>query len=1147
MGERMRALDWSRTAVGPMETWPQSLRTIVNVMLTSRYAMWMGWGPQLTFFYNDAYQPTLGNKQSWALGAPAREVWAEIWPEIGPRAEAVLRTGVATWDERLRLFLERSGYTEETYHTFSYSPVPEEDGGIGGMLCVVTEDTERTLGARRLAVLRELASALASRHTEGEVLAALGQTLEDHPHDLPFALVYGFDADGASASLTAAIGVAAGSGVAPLRIDLADPCAPWPARLLAERAAPVVVGELADRFGGFEALPTGPWDKPPRQAALVRIAQQGQDRAAGFLVAGVNPHRPFDAAYAGFVDLLAGQLASGLADARAREEEGRRVEALAALDRAKTAFFSNVSHELRTPLTLILGPLTDALASPGRALRGEGLAAAHRNAHRLLKLVNTLLDFSRIEARGARACREATDVAALTAELALAFRPAMERAGLAFTVDCRPLSGPVHVDREMWERIVLNLLSNALKFTFEGSIRVTLAERAGQLELVVRDTGVGIPDEELPRLFERFHRVHGARARTHEGTGIGLALVHELVRLHGGSIAAASRAGEGTAFTVTVPLDGGGGGPPQTPLGVTTTPPVAAPTVASWRPASSGAALPYVEEALRWLPADGDAGGEVAATDPDQRVLIADDNADMRDYLGRVLGERWTVEAAADGEEALAAARRRRPDLIVTDVMMPRLDGFGLLHALRALPAHDELRSVPVLMLSARAGEESRASGLAAGADDDQVKPFSSRELLARVGTHLQLAALRRAAERERQDAAAERDRLLRSEQEARREAEAANRAKDEFLAMLGHELRNPLAPIVTALYLMRLRHAGLAEKERGVIERQVQHLTRLVDDLLDVSRVTGGKVTLQKQRVELSEIVAKAVEIASPLLEQRRHHLTLDVPPRGLALVGDVTRLGQVVSNLLTNAAKYTPNEGHIAVEAVRHGNDIVLRVRDDGIGIEPEVLPRVFDLFVQEGQALDRSQGGLGLGLAIVRSLVALHGGTVTAHSDGRGRGSELTVRLPAAPPGQAPESARPGPALLPGTTLPAERREILIVDDNIDAANLLAESLSALGHRTRVAHDGPAALRLAGELAPDVAVLDIGLPVMDGYELARRLREVPGAGGVHLIAVTGYGQSEDRRRSAEAGFDAHLVKPVHTERLAVLLGEMRGRAAR
>ena len=368
-----------------------------------------------------------------------------------------------------------------------------------------------------------------------------------------------------------------------------------------------------------------------------------------------------------------------------------------------------------------------------------------------------------------------------------------------------------------------------------------------------------------------------------------------------------------------------------------------------------------------------------------------------------------------------------------------------------------------------------------------------------------------------------------------RETAEAANRAKDEFLAMLGHELRNPLSPILTALQLMKLRGSEDSERERTVIERQVTHLTRLVDDLLDVSRIARGKVELKEETIEIAEVIAKAVEMSAPLLEQRNHALSVQLPRRGLSVTGDPTRLSQVVSNLLTNAAKYTPAGGQIIVRAADEDGTLVVRVRDTGIGISAEVLPTIFDLFVQERQASDRSQGGLGLGLAIVRNLVERHGGAVSAHSEGPGCGSEFTVRLPkaAAVSGAMSDLPRIAPPCDPqrASTVPLD---ILVVDDNQDSAEMLAEALKAHGHRAQVAHDGPSALRLAREQCPAVAILDLGLPVMDGFELAARLRELPGLAMIRLIALTGYGQHSDRERTRATGFHHHLVKPVEFQAL-------------
>ncbi|HKO92888.1 MAG TPA: ATP-binding protein, partial [Polyangiaceae bacterium] len=1057
---------WASSGLGPSHTWPQSLRTAVRIVLTSRFAMWMGWGPELTFFYNDAYRTmTLGAKHPWALGRPAHEVWAEIWQHLEPRITQVMSLGTATWDERLLLFLERSGYREETYHTFSYSPLSDDGGKPVGMLCVVTEDTERVIGERRLGVLHHLATHLSGADGTHQVASGISGCLSQDARDLPFTLTYLLDQQG-QPLLEAVTGLAADHPAATgetggLRSAVGVALL-WPLERVLESGRPSVV-ELSPELN----WPAGPWPEAPRQAVVVPIQRAGQGRPWGLFIAGLNRFRPFDDAYQNFVGLFVGQVSAALASAHAYEDERKRAAALAELDRTKTAFFSNVSHEFRTPLTLMLGPTEDAIVT-ARPLAGRDLETVHRNQLRLLKLVNTLLDFSRIEAGRAKAWYQPVDLALLTSDLASTFRAAVERAGLRFEVQVEPSPGPTFVDAQMWEGILLNLLSNAFKFTFEGGIRVELqpAGRAA-VRLRVSDTGVGIPASELHRVFERFHRIEGARARTHEGSGIGLALVQDLVRLHGGQIEVESEPERGTSFSVTIPTGSDhlpteqlhGSARPHTP---------------------AAAAAPFVAEALRWLPAAPGPGSSEPALEPSDadidapgtaaqpRILIADDNADMRDYLARLLRPRYQVTRVGDGAKALASVREQRPDLIITDVMMPVLDGFALVQRLRS---DAELRSIPIIVLSARAGEDAVVEGIEAGADDYLVKPFSTRELLARVQARLEL------------------DRLGREQSQAHQrlealahEAASANRAKDEFLAMLGHELRNPLAPMLTALQLLRIR--GHASKEQDVLERQVAHLARLVDDLLDVSRITRGKIELNKHRVEVSEVILRAMEVASPVLEHSHHRVELEVPRTGLPIDADLDRMAQVVSNLLTNAAKYSDDHSRIDVRATRSDHKVRISIKDQGIGIAPEMLNGIFDAFVQQPQTLDRARGGLGLGLTIVRSFVEKHGGTVSVESAGRGLGSEFVVELPAL---DSATQALPSAA---GTAsevslVPSRGKRILLVDDNEDAALILQQALEQLGYQVQVAHDGPSALDASVEFRPDVALLDIGLPVMDGYE--------------------------------------------------------------
>ncbi len=440
-----------------------------------------------------------------------------------------------------------------------------------------------------------------------------------------------------------------------------------------------------------------------------------------------------------------------ITEKKAHEREiARQREELAQLDKLKTQFFANISHEFRTPLTLMMGPLEDAMAQPEglSAVNRERLDLAQRNSLRLLKLVNTLLDFSRIEAGRIQASYEPTDLAVLTTELASVFRSAIERAGVRLVIDCPPLPELVYVDREMWEKVVLNLLSNAFKFTFEGEIEISLRRVDATVEMSVRDSGTGIPAEEIPRLFERFHRVKGSRGRSYEGSGIGLALVQELVKLHGGSVHAESAVDCGSTFTVSLPL-----GKEHLPADR-----IQAPRAAT---STALAAEAYVNEAERWSsqdlgsPADEgtlpkspktkESPGENLSEAEKELILVADDNADMREYLTHLLHDEYRVHAVHDGVQAVEAMRRLRPALVVTDIMMPGLDGFGVLEAVRSDPS---LSSTPVILLSARAGEESRVEGLQAGADDYLVKPFTARELIARVGTHVRMAELRRKTER---------------------------------------------------------------------------------------------------------------------------------------------------------------------------------------------------------------------------------------------------------------------------------------------------------------------------------------------------------------------------------------------------------------
>ncbi|PSB55114.1 ATP-binding protein [Chamaesiphon polymorphus] len=767
MADLMCEYDWSQTPLGEPSGWSQSLKTVLSILLTSQHPIFLWWGQELIQFYNDAYRPILGTtKHPQALGQRGRECWQEIWHIIAPTIEAVMQRGEAMRIQDGLLLLERNGYLEECYFNYAYSPIRNEAGEVGGIFCACDETTKRVVGERQLKTLRELAAQPLGAKTVREAGELCAIAIAKNPADIPLALLYLMDDDrDKSARLVGTAGIAAGTSASPERLDLATH--PWNLYQVQRTEEAEYIPDLAARF---DSLPATIWGVPPQSAIVLPLERSRQSQISGFLILAISPRRAFDEDYRGFLEVVASQVETAIGNARAQEEERQRIEALAALDRAKTDFFSNISHEFRTPLTLMLSPLADMIANPDRTIPPqeiERLELIQRNGNRLLKLVNSLLEFSRLEVGKERVTYEAVDLASYTAELASAFRSTIEQAGLSLIVECPTLPTAVRIDRQMWEKIVLNLLSNAFKFTLSGTISVRLEWCGDRVELTVSDTGVGIPEPELPRLFDRFHRVENSQGRSFEGSGIGLSLVRELVNLQGGTIAVTSTLGVGSSFVVTIPTE------------CDRVPPRDNSTLTVATPSDP---LPYVEEARHWLPENEqkppiiELGVPVnsfalppSPTPPSERatILLADDNADMRDYIRRLLSGNFQVETVADGVAAMESIYRQPPDLVLTDVMMPRMDGFELLRVLRASPTTAD---IPIVLLSARAGEEARIEGLATGADDYLIKPFSARELVARVESTLKLAQLRRTSrdrervlERETETATANLDRIVSS------------------------------------------------------------------------------------------------------------------------------------------------------------------------------------------------------------------------------------------------------------------------------------------------------------------------------------------------------------------------------------------------
>lgn len=723
-GEIIRKKDWSVTPLGDPEGWPQSLKTCVRIILTSSQPMFVWWGRELINIYNDAYKEILGGKHPRAFAQPAAEVWKEIWSEIGPRAQTVMEQNTGTYDEALLLIMERNGYPEETYYTFSYSPIPGDQGGVGGIICANTNNTGLVINERSIQTLRDLATLSYNEKTVESVYTRAAEILHKNNKDFPFAIFYKIDKECRKAAAVAWAGDRSQYQDFPVTANLEQP--EENSRNLYETVKSNQL-RLVKNAGRRKQIPKGFWDIIPSEFLHVPITYPNKNQPLAVLTIGLNPYRQFNDTYKNFIKLVADQISLSANNVIAYEEERKRAEVLEEIDRTKTHFFSNISHEFRTPLTLILGPLESLLNNPPEELSSADrstLRSVHRNTLRLLRLVNMLLEFSRIEAGRMEARYQPVDLTAFTGDLASSFRSMIENAGLKFNVSLEKLSGRTYVDPEMWEKIVLNLISNAFKYTLSGQISLSLTEEGKETVFRVSDTGIGIPEKELPRMFERFHRIQSSQGRSFEGTGIGLSLVYELVKLHGGTISVQSQEGSGSIFTVRL-LSGKSHLAPQ--------------QVIERNNDYLSAALirSYLSETSTARPEQKKPGGE---QEQRTKVLVVDDNADMRDYIRNLLSAEYTVLTAVNGKDALEKIREEKPVLVLSDIMMPVMDGHELLHELKNNPA---TAHIPVIFLSARAGDEARMEGLQAGADDYLVKPFSAKEVLARIKAQIKLLQTR--------------------------------------------------------------------------------------------------------------------------------------------------------------------------------------------------------------------------------------------------------------------------------------------------------------------------------------------------------------------------------------------------------------------
>ncbi len=822
MGALIRSHDWSKTSVGDPHLWPQSLRTALSICLESKFPMCVWWGQDLTVFYNDAYIPFTALKHPHFLGKPVREQWAEIWHDLRGLTEKVLNEGESFWGESMLFHMTRKGFLEETYFTFSISPVRDESGSIAGMVTPCQETTGVVLSDRRSQILRDLGFLSVTNLSQlgDSVMRVLSSNLKD----IPFALLYAASSDGKTANLVGNFGIQKGSRAAPLSFDLTSKTLnQWLIDFVNIKRQPEWIVGLRSLFS--TDLPSDPYPELPDSAYVLPIQISTQELPAGFLVLGISSRLEFDSQYRDFYALICQHISTHLTKIKSFEIETRRLEALEEVDRAKTIFFNNVSHEVRTPLTLLLGPLDDLLSGKWGTLDSKvssELIVVHRNALRLLKLINTLLDFSGIEAGRVEAKFQATDLVSVTQELVETFRSVVERAGLKLSIEANSISELVYVDREMWEKVVLNLMSNAFKYTHSGEIRVRLNADQHKVVFSVEDTGIGISESELPKVFQRFHRVRGASGRTHEGAGIGLSLVQELVKLHGGSLRVDSIAGEGSVFSVSIPL------------GKKHLPSHRIFEISEQSKNSLNHSRVYAEEAGQWIlngvqnqhlktPEVAEVclpNGKTIAllgrrSHSRKQILLADDNADMRDYIKNILTDDYEVVEASQGAEALSTIRKCQPDMVISDTMMPVMDGVELVKQIRCDPL---LQAIPVILLSARAGEGPNISGVEIGANDYITKPFSNEELKTRVRIQLQMAEVRRKAA-DNEVMQSELQRLI--------------HVQNEFSSLASHELK----PLVMSLrhnlqMALDCAHEGgpSCEKIYQGIDSSLKQIDRLMD-----------------------------------------------------------------------------------------------------------------------------------------------------------------------------------------------------------------------------------------------------------------------------------------------------------------------------
>jgi PAS domain S-box-containing protein len=1203
MGELIRRFDWSKTPLGAVETWQDSLKIAVRNMLNSRFPMFIWWGDSLINIYNDGYAPILAKKHSDALGQPAGEIWGEIWSDLESQVQSVINDGIASWNEEVLLLLKRSGFAEETYFTWSYSPLTDDAGKIGGLFCACTEDTAKVLSRRRMQTLHAVSDKANQAAAPVEACQIAAKILEENPCDIAFALIYTIEtADETRADLCATTNIAAGTNASPYRININENDL-WNFSQVGETGEIQVLDNIQAKFG---KLPGGAWTDAPVQAAVLPIKKAGGgggEMPNGFLVAGISPCLALDEEYRSFLELTAAQIATAISNAQAYQAEKKRTAALAELDRAKTELFSNVSHEFRTPLTLMLDNLEEVLNADGQLSENEReqIETAHRNSLRLLKLLNDLPDFTSLE-------KDANGY--LFEPFAAKELPTQIELNLNLT--------RLHLENNKRLNDILENLNDGF-VALDRDFRITYVNRQGEI-LLNREAGDLLGkvfwDEFPTTIGTRFEEIY----RRAMSEGISSSVIdfyadhqrwYEVssfptqngITIFFRNITESHQAAESLRESEERFRNMADHAPVM--VWVTEPDGYCSYLSQSWY------------EFTGQTPANGLSFGWINATHPDDRQLAHDtfvaanekreffqveyrlrrydgvyrwaiDSAQPRfgengKYLGYI-GSVMDITERKEAEEKLRDSEMRYRTLFnsidegfyISQIFFDEATGkpFDYLF-LEVNPSFEKLTGIKnaegrliselvpnlepewfeIYGKVARTGEPARFENGSEELDGRVFDVYAFR--IGEPHEHKVAVIFNNITERKRSDR--ERQSLLEREQVLRRQAETANRLKDEFLATVSHELRTPLNAILGWSNMLQSGKATgeIAARANQTIYRNAKSQAQLIEDLLDVSRIISGKLKFEPRPVELAAIVESAIDTLRPTAEAKSIELQTTLADEPFMISGDDQRLQQIVWNLVSNAVKFTPDGGRITVRLERVERNVQLTVTDTGKGIEAKFLPYLFERFRQEDASSTRRHGGLGLGLAIVRHLTELHGGTVSATSAGENQGSTFTLKLPlitVSGNGRKKTADDKGDISrefsttdLADITTPKQLMgvRLLLVDDEADTLEMLGTALRFEGAEVRLASSAAAAREVFRQWQPDIIVSDIAMPDEDGYSLIAGIRELaPDRGGLTpAVAMTAYVRVEDRIRVLSSGFQMYVPKPAEPQELIDALTNLLG----